>query len=302
LLDLLPHEPPAATVDDRWGIIAIDSDCRTSAASCDDETTPVAAAFGILLAALRRSCRDDPERLGQLILPVASLQSRLPREFESLAIGERFQIPPEICGATAVFSAAGLLPASVMGLDIVRLLQGASAMKERFRSAPIGDNPPLDFAGILELSRRRGHGIARPRFFASNRGAAAVAEWCQALSQSEDSRSQISDFESQTSNLKIQILDSDMDHLGLTVNLIVGSVRRDRIAVEPVAANATSLSEVGKTLPELNADAIDSAKAASAPAGRPTVDIKLPALDELSLGQLFQMLIIASVLEARLAT
>ncbi|HEY2148003.1 MAG TPA: glucose-6-phosphate isomerase, partial [Pirellulales bacterium] len=78
--------------------------------------------------------------------------------------------------------------------------------------------------------------------------------------------------------------------------------RRDRIAVEPVAANATSLSEVGKTLPELNADAIDSATAASAPAGRPTVDIKLPALDELSLGQLFQMLIIASVLEARLAT
>ncbi|HEY2146459.1 MAG TPA: hypothetical protein VGH32_00885, partial [Pirellulales bacterium] len=189
LLDLLPHEPPAATVDDRWGIIAIDSDCRTSAASCDDETTPAAAAFGILLAALRRSCRDDPERLGQLILPVASLQSRLACEFESLAIGERFQIPPEICGAMAVFSAAGSLPASVMWLDIVRFLQGGAAMNERFHSAPIGDNPPLDFAGILELTRRRGGGITRPRFIASSRGAVAVAEWCGRLWESANSKS-----------------------------------------------------------------------------------------------------------------
>ena len=178
LLDLLQHEPPTAPVDGRWGIVVIDSDCRTSAASCDDETTPAAAAFGILLAALRRSCRDEPERLEQLVLPIARPQNRLARECELVAIGERFQIPPGISSATAVFSAAGLLPGSVMGLDIVRLLEGAAAMKERFRSAPIGDNPPLDFAGILELTRRRGHGIARPRFFAGCRGAVAVAEWC----------------------------------------------------------------------------------------------------------------------------
>ncbi len=313
LLDLLPHQPPGATVNDRWGIIAIDSECRTSAASCDDETTPAAAAFGILLAALRRSCRDAPERLERLVMPIARPQSRLAGECEPLAIGERFQIPPETCTATAVFSAAGLLPASVMGLDIVRLLQGATAMNERFHSAPIGDNPPLDFAGILELMRRRGGGMTRPQFFASSRGAAAVAEWCGGLWESEnwksqisnskseisDSKSQISNLEFQISNSKSQIPDSDMDRRGLTVNLIVESVRRDRIAVEPVDANATLLGEVGKSLPELNADTVESAKAAAA--SRPTVDIKLPALDEFSLGQLFQMLIIARVLEARLA-
>ena len=33
--------------------------------------------------------------------------------------------------------------------------------------------------------------------------------------------------------------------------------------------------------------------------GRPTADLRLPAMDEASLGQLFQMLMLATVLEGR---
>jgi glucose-6-phosphate isomerase len=85
--------------------------------------------------------------------------------------------------------------------------------------------------------------------------------------------------------------------------LVVESVRRDRIAVELDDASVDPLTEiVGKTLAELNANAVELSKAASTATGHPSIDIYLPALDEFSLGQLFQMCIIARVLETRVAS
>jgi glucose-6-phosphate isomerase len=301
LLDFLPHERSVGTIRDRWGIIAVDSDRRAAAASRDGEITPAAAAFRVLLAALRKSCGDEPEQIDQLILPIVREQSPIARICESLGSAERFQISAEIAGAAAVFSAAGMVPASVMGMDIVRLLQGAAAMNERLRASPIGDNPPLDFAGIVELIRQRSGGTASRRFVASGRGSTAITEWCDALTRSDDSGSQISDSKSNTAFTLTPALSHQENGTcsALAINLIVESVRRDRIAVRSGDSEADSVSQrVSKTLPELSATAIDSAKAALAAAGCPSVDIWLPALDEFSLGQLFQMLIIARVLEA----
>ena len=178
-------------------------------------------------------------------------------------------------GPTQFFRAVGLLPASVMGLDIVRLLEGAAAMNERFRTAPIGDNPPLDFAAVCELMKRH-TGTSARRFVGRGRGGEAVARWCERA----DRKSEIP---------------------GLRINLVVESVRRDRIVIEPVNSSVNSLDRlVGKTLPELDAAAFDAARAAAAAADRPAVEIHLPALDESALGQLFQMLILASLLEFRL--
>ncbi|HKD35998.1 MAG TPA: hypothetical protein VKB78_04335 [Pirellulales bacterium] len=290
LLDLLPHERPGATVDERWGIIAIDSGCREGAASHKDETTPAAAAFQILLTALRQSCDDELDRSHRLILPVTSADSCLARVCRAIELAERFEITPGVGGAAAVFSPVGLLPASVMGLDIVRLLQGAAAMNERFRAAPIGDNPPLDFAGIVDLVRR-GSEIVSCRFVASSRAAAVVAESCARIMDGQTNRRTL------TPALSRQGRGSDPE---LIINLVAESLRRDPIRIAGEGVNDPLHPLAGKSLPELSAAAFKSAKAELRAAGRPSVDIRLPALDEFSLGQLFQMLIIARVLEAKL--
>jgi glucose-6-phosphate isomerase len=165
-----------------------------------------------------------------------------------------------------------------MGLDVVRLLEGGAAMSERFRAAPIGDNPPLDFAGVLRLMVES-RGAVKPRFVPWGRGLGVAAKMFECVFADW-----IASFKSEISNLKSQMPE-------LSVNTVAESVRRDRIGtgVAPLGNNPSTM-RTEKTLPDLQAAAIEAAKAAAAAAGRPSVDIRLPALDESSLGQLFQMM------------
>ena len=275
LLDMLPHERPGVTVDDRWGLISTDA---FSAKNGNAENAEVAemttksVVFTVLFEALRRSCGGNSEGAMQLVVPVgvhaSACGDTLKRELQQ----------------TSVFSSAGLLPASVMGLDIVRLLEGAAAMSERFRTAPVGDNPPLDLAGVFALMEQK-RGIATPRFVPWGRGLVAAANWCQRPSGGiTNLKSEISDCRFEISNLRSEISD-------LTVNLIVESVRRDRITIaSSVLDDDPSTPPPHQTLPDLQTAAISAAKADLTVAGRPAIDIRLPALDESLLGQLFQMM------------
>ena len=226
----------------------------------------------------------------ELVVPVVDKGGAMADLFRELGCRERFEIPTESAGPAAIFSAAGLLAGSVMGLDVVRLLEGAVAMNERFRTAPLGANPPLDFAAIRRLMRQT-FGADRQRIVAWQSGAAAVARWCARLWESLD-------FESEISNSRFRILNFESRIRELRVDLIVESVRRDRIVVERSDSPGDPLDQAaGQAIPELLAAAIQAAKAADTAAGRPTVEIVLPALDESGLGQLFQMMILASAIE-----
>ena len=50
-----------------------------------------------------------------------------------------------------MFTAAGLLPAAVMGLDVRALLLGAAAMTKRFLEEPFERNPVLQYAAVNYL-------------------------------------------------------------------------------------------------------------------------------------------------------
>ncbi len=281
LLDLLPHERPAVTIDERWGMIAINSKKNGNAEGAENAgKTTANDVFQVLFAALVRSCGGDSEAATGLVVPVGvhalAWGGTLKRELQRPT--SDFQVP------VSVFS-AGLLPGSVMGLDVVRLLEGGAAMNERFQTAPIGDNPPLDFAGLLELmaNDRRASPL---RFVGWGRGLATAASVFEELlgDRTASLESEISNLKSENSNLKSQMPE-------MPVNLIAESVRRDRVAIGVSSSgNNSSTMRTERTLPDLQAAAIEAAKAAAAAAGRPSVDIRLPALDESSLGQLFQMM------------
>jgi glucose-6-phosphate isomerase len=278
LLDMLPHGRTVTTLDERWGMIVIQSrpSCRPPGDALPityryaevaeiAERTTASVVFRVLFAALVQSCGSDRQKAGNFVVRI-----------------NQSAAPPE--GGTPTFSAAGLFPGSVMGLDIVRLLEGAAAMSERFRTAPIGDNPPLELAGVCALMKQK-HGAVKARFVPWGRGLAAAANWCQRLSGG------ITNLKSEISNPLSEISDSRFEISDLTINLIVESVRRDRIPIASNVLNDDRLTPPPRqTLPDLQAAAIAAAKAASAAAGRPAIDIRLPALDESSLGQLIQMM------------
>src|SRR5262249_23004905 len=60
-------------------------------------------------------------------------------------------IPENVGGRFSVFTAAGLLPAAILGLDVRALLLGAAAMTKRFLEEPVEHNPVLQFAGLNHL-------------------------------------------------------------------------------------------------------------------------------------------------------
>ena len=84
-------------------------------------------------------------------------------------------------------------------------------------------------------------------------------------------------------------------------NVTVNSWRQEPLAIGKSQWNqAPSNKLADKTLPQIVDAAVKSANLAYKEQGRPTTDIHLPAADEVGLGQLFQMLMLATVMEGRL--
>lgn len=197
-------------------------------------------------------------------------------------------------GCFSVLSAGGLLPAAAMGIDIVRLLQGAAMMNERFRTAPPGDNPVLDYAGLSHVMEA-----------ACGANSSDIAPWASALGS--------------TARWCDDLRFSHHDHApeavasgGLTINLVVDAVRRDRLVIptsdgEDEAADETSdeadaeeaYDMSGKSFPELQSMVLDAAREAYAAEQRPSADLHLPAVDESTLGQFFQTMMLAAAIEER---
>ena len=83
-------------------------------------------------------------------------------------------------------------------------------------------------------------------------------------------------------------------------NLVLQNFRHDPLVVGDSARNQDGLNDIAdKTLPEIMSAAIQGTNDALHADGRPTTDLIIPQLDTYAMGQLFQMLMIATVLEGR---
>lgn len=288
LLELL-----ADTAD--WGIIVI---------SKSGGTLETAVAFRVFLEALKKGCRGDMAKVRERVVPVTGETGRLRDLAEALELPEVYPIPEGVGGRFSVLSAVGLLPAAVMGADVEKLLEGAAAMNEVFRlSAPL-ENPPLDYAGIGWLMQLRRAVNIRVLSTWGNRLEAVGLWYDQLLAESLGKHGQgptpltavnTRDLHSRGQ----QHQEGSRDKL--ITNLFAERCRHQPLMVERSDNDQDRLNELsGRTLPEL----LDAARAgtdkAYADDHRPTTDIRLPRLDEASLGQLFQMLMIATVVEGRL--
>jgi glucose-6-phosphate isomerase len=87
----------------------------------------------------------------------------------------------------------------------------------------------------------------------------------------------------------------------LITNVIVEKGTREPLAIGESDLNQDGLNELAdKTLPDVLAAAIAGTNQAYADDNRPTADIRLPKLNEFTLGQYFQMMMLATVVEGRL--
>jgi glucose-6-phosphate isomerase len=281
---------------DDWGIVVT---------SKSGGTLETAVAFRLFLEELRRACGGDAGKLAARVIAVTGSTGRLSELASAVGCTNVFPIPDGVGGRFAVLSAVGLVPAAIMGLDVGHLLEGAAAMNERFRAAPPAENPPLAYAGVSRLMETR-RGATIRVLSTWGKGAQGVGLWYDQLLSESLGKNGLGATPLAVVNTRDLHSRGQQHQEGrrdkLITNLVVEKTHRDAIAIERSEFDQDHLNAFsGKTLLDLLGAAYTGTNQAYADACRGTATIRLPRLDEGSLGQLFQMLMLATVVEGRLA-
>ena len=224
-LDLVGHGRPAHDCLDRWAIVAVDPSTSSN----------LNILLQLLLAELRRSLHvDRASRVEDLLAEQVVIIA---------APGKWGENPPQHGIVSAqntlsaeehlnVFSPGILLPASIVGVDIVRLLEGGRAMNERFQTLPPGENPALDFAAIRHLTQKNSDG---DQLIWWNSALDATKDWRQSLNFSLINTAGQGSVPQGASPL--------------VINVIAHVVRRDRLTIE----SRNSVGNAFCGVPELGA-------------------------------------------------
>ena len=277
----------------KWGIVVI---------SKSGGTLETAASFRVLLRELQQSVGDG--NLADYVVPVTGTSGKLFDLAASIGCQEVFPVPDGVGGRFSVLSAVGLLPAALLGLDVDKLLAGAAAVNEHFAQAAPGQNVVLDYVGVCHALEEQCGCDTRILSTWGKRLEAFGLWYDQLLAESLGKNEQ--------GALPLTIVNTrDLHSRGqqhqegvrdkLITNVIVEQADRQPLAVGTSERNQDQLNELAeKTLPDILAAAIAGTNQAYADDHRPTTDIIVPKLDEHALGELFQMLMLATVVEGRL--
>jgi glucose-6-phosphate isomerase len=203
-----------------------------------------------------------------------------------------------------VLSAVGLLPAALLGLDIEKLLAGAAAMNEHFASADAGENVVLKFVGVCHLLEEKQG--CRTRILSTwGKKLEALGLWYDQLLAESLGKQERGAFPLTVVNTRDLHSRGQQHQEGprdkLITNIFVEQPRHEAVAIGKSDRDEDGLNELaGKTLPEILGAAFAGTNQAYREADRPTADILAAKLDEHTMGQLFQMFMLATVVEGRL--
>lgn len=295
LLDMLARDPEQAQdLASRWGVVVI---------SKSGGTLETALSFRLFRQAAEELYANDAGALRRSIVPVTGETGKLRDITEEQGYESHFPIPDGVGGRFSIFTGVGLLPAAVLGLDLHALLRGAADITERFFSAPAGDNPVLDYTAVCHAWEQQG---ASTRILSTwgKRLEAAGLWYDQLLSESlgKEERGALPvtvvntrDLHSRGQQHQEGVRDK------LITNVIIESSNSEPLGVPQFASDLDNLDRyASKTVPDVLTAAIQGTNQAYAEVQRPTADLILPTLNEYALGQYFQMLMLATVLEGRL--
>ncbi len=283
--------------EERWGVVCISKSGTTL------ETA----------VALRVFRRDASEYYGlrspwltQLFAAVTGSNTRLRELFKAQGHDDAdvLSIPDNVGGRFSVFSAAGLLPAALMGLDARALLQGAATMTKRFLEEPFERNPVLQFAGLNYLLTQELNKPVRVLSVWSHK-LEGLGRWYELLlaeSLGKHGRGPTPLTTVQTRDLHSRGQHHQEGPRDRVINnLIVKNARSVPILVAMADRNEDDLNVLNrKGLPDLLAAALHVTNQGLFDTARPSADLVLPTLSEHTLGQLMQLLMLATVVEGRL--
>lgn len=244
------------------------------------------------------------ERLGELVVPVTGSTGKLADLADAIGCRDRFFVPAGVGGRFSVFSPVGLLPAAILGINVVALLESAAAMNDHFRNQPPGENVVLDYVAVNHLLEKQ-CGCRTRVLSVWSKSLESVGLWHDQLLAESLGKQEIGVLPLTVVNTRDLHSRGQQHQEGrrdkVINNVIVDAWRTESIAVGTCENDQDELNEIAdRTIPEIMASAVHGTNLAYRQDNRPTTDIHLPAADEFGLGQLLQMLMLATVVEGRL--
>ena len=215
-------------------------------------------------------------------------------------------VPPNVGGRFSVFSAVGLLPAALIGINVRDLLAGAAAMDERCRTSGLMENPAGMFAMLQYLAHTQAQAPIHVMMPYSDR-LYLIADWFRQLwAESLGKSTNRAGKQVFTGPTPIKALGATDQHSQVqlymegpfdkTVSFLSAQQYDVDIAIPELYKENSSLNYLGgKTLGELLDAERLATQSALARAGRMNLSIELPRVNAHSLGELLMMLQIATV-------
>ena len=279
----------------RWGIVAV---------SKSGGTLEPAIALRQLMSQMVADCADNPEQLAELFVPITGPTGAIRKLAEELKCPDVFPVPDGVGGRFSIFSAVGLFPAAVLGLDIRELLRGAAAMNERFATAPVLQNPVLCHAGVSHLLEKQ-KGLTSRVMSVWSKQLESTGLWydqllSESLGKSEKGATPITAVNTRDLHSRgQQHQDGRRDKLICNVSVDASTRPGAHVAkLDNVFDGYDDLCSI--TLPEVLEAATIGTNTAYRKDQRPTMSLRLPRFDEYSMGQLFQLLMLSTVVEGKL--
>lgn len=290
LLDLLPSGRPA----DR------DGDFTVNVISKSGTTLETAVGFRIVRQRLQQVYGKG---YGERIVATTDAQRGLLKEQADREKFESFVIPDDVGGRFSVLTPVGLLPAAVAGVDIHELLAGARAMAERCKNTDFLNNPAYLYAALQHLSEERGRGTSV--MVAWGKALEGLSMWydqlcAESLGKQDRGRIPIASVNTRDLHSRGQELQQGPRTVVVT-NVCVDRYERD-LPLLWDAEDPDKLNYVaGKTVGQMLTGAREAVTHAYARDRRPSMTLHLPELNAYTLGQVFYMLELATVVEGYMA-
>ncbi len=294
LIELL-RIPSASAAENAWGIAVV---------SKSGGTMETAVALRIFLKELSTACGGNAQEVASRVVPVTGRSGKLFELSKALGCPDVFEVPEGVGGRYSVLSAVGLLPAAIMGIDVVRLLEGATAMNQHFRMAPSGQNAVLQYTGVCHLMESER--IMNIRILSVwSRMLESLGLWydqlmAESLGKAERGATPLTVVNTRDLHSRAQ------QHQEGARDKLITNLALQRFRCDPLAVGSSSLDQDGlnaiasRRYPDLMNAAFAATNQSYRDDGRPTATIYLPGSDEHSLGQFFQMMMLATAVEGRL--
>lgn len=201
---------------------------------------------------------------------------------------ETFVIPDDVGGRFSIFTPVGMLPIAVSGLDIEKIMEGASKGREEYSQDDIENNECYKYAAVRNALYRKGKDIEVLANYEPSLH--YIGEWWKQLygeSEGKDGKGIFPaavDFSTDLHSMG-QYLQDGRRHLFETV-LNIGTPKEDMVIKED-EANLDGLNYLsGKTMDFVNKKAFEGTLLAHTDGDVPNIIINVPEMNEYYFGKL----------------